>query len=121
MSEVEARIAALRTRLAGLREEFARHPTLSAEGRTRFAALSAELERQLHAASAARTAGNAPAPAGSNPAGSNPTGSNPAGSNPAGGHHGSRFEGLAVEFEAAHPDVAASLRQLVDLLGRAGL
>jgi len=106
MSEVEARIAALRTRLAGLSEEFARHPTLSSEGRARFAALSAELERQLHAASAAPTAGNAPAPAGSNPAG---------------GHHGSRFEGLAVEFEAAHPDVAASLRQLVDLLGRAGL
>jgi uncharacterized small protein (DUF1192 family) len=94
VNEIEARIAALRTRLDGLREEFARHPTVSPEGRARFAALSAELERQLHAASAARTVDR---------------------------EHGSRFEGLAVEFQAAHPDLSASLRQLVDLLGRAGI
>ncbi len=30
-------------------------------------------------------------------------------------------EALAVRFEAGHPDLAASLRQLVDLLGRAGI
>jgi hypothetical protein len=33
----------------------------------------------------------------------------------------SRLEGLAVEFEADHPAVAASLREFIDLLGRAGL
>jgi hypothetical protein len=34
---------------------------------------------------------------------------------------GSRLEALAVDFEAEHPSLAASLRELVDLLGRAGL
>jgi Domain of unknown function (DUF4404) len=33
----------------------------------------------------------------------------------------SRLEGLAVEFEADHPSVAASLREFIDLLGRAGV
>ncbi len=33
----------------------------------------------------------------------------------------SRLEALAVDFEAEHPALAASLRQFVDLLGRAGL
>ena len=32
-----------------------------------------------------------------------------------------RLEALAVEFDAEHPTLAGSLRQLVDLLGRAGL
>lgn len=32
-----------------------------------------------------------------------------------------RLSGLAVEFEARHPVLAGSLRQFVDLLGRAGL
>ncbi|MGH8256178.1 MAG: DUF4404 family protein [Steroidobacteraceae bacterium] len=32
-----------------------------------------------------------------------------------------RLEALAVEFEARHPALAGSLRQFVDLLGRAGL
>jgi hypothetical protein len=32
-----------------------------------------------------------------------------------------RLEALAVEFEAWHPTLAGSLRQFVDLLGRAGL
>jgi len=32
-----------------------------------------------------------------------------------------RLEALAIEFEAVHPALAGSLRQLVDLLGRAGL
>jgi hypothetical protein len=34
---------------------------------------------------------------------------------------GSRLEALAVDFEAEHPSLAASLREFVDLLGRAGL
>jgi hypothetical protein len=33
----------------------------------------------------------------------------------------SRLESLAVEFEAEHPSLAASLREFIDLLGRAGL
>jgi hypothetical protein len=32
-----------------------------------------------------------------------------------------RLEALAIEFEADHPALSGSLRQLVDLLGRAGL
>jgi hypothetical protein len=33
----------------------------------------------------------------------------------------SKLEALAVDFEAEHPALAASVRQFVDLLGRAGL
>ena len=33
----------------------------------------------------------------------------------------SRLEALAVEFEAEHPSLSASLREFIDLLGRAGL
>jgi hypothetical protein len=33
----------------------------------------------------------------------------------------SRLEALAVEFEADHPSLSASLREFIDLLGRAGL
>ena len=33
----------------------------------------------------------------------------------------SRLEALAVEFEADHPALSASLREFIDLLGRAGL
>ncbi len=32
-----------------------------------------------------------------------------------------RLEALAVSFEADHPSLAASVRQFIDLLGRAGL
>ena len=32
-----------------------------------------------------------------------------------------RLEALAVEFESEHPALAGSLRQFIDLLGRAGL
>jgi hypothetical protein len=32
-----------------------------------------------------------------------------------------RLEALAIEFDAEHPTIAGTLRQLVDLLGRAGL
>jgi hypothetical protein len=45
----------------------------------------------------------------------------PAGSVRASAASQSRLEALAVEFEADHPGLAASLRQFVDLLGRAGL
>jgi hypothetical protein len=32
-----------------------------------------------------------------------------------------RLEGIAVQFEAAHPTLAASARRLVDLLGEVGI
>ncbi len=32
-----------------------------------------------------------------------------------------RIEAIAVQFEAGHPALAASLRRFVDLLGKAGL
>jgi hypothetical protein len=35
--------------------------------------------------------------------------------------HVSRLEEMAVQFEADHPSLAASLRQLTDLLGKAGI
>jgi hypothetical protein len=33
----------------------------------------------------------------------------------------SRLESLAIRFDSAHPALSASLREFVDLLGRAGL
>lgn len=33
----------------------------------------------------------------------------------------SRLQALAVDFEAEHPSLAASLREFIDLLGRAGM
>jgi hypothetical protein len=35
--------------------------------------------------------------------------------------HPHRLEELAVEFEVEHPTLAASLRQLIDLLAKAGV
>lgn len=35
--------------------------------------------------------------------------------------HTPRLESLAVQFEADHPSLAATLRRLVDLLGKAGI
>lgn len=35
--------------------------------------------------------------------------------------HRHRLEELAVEFEVEHPTLAASLRQLIDLLAKAGV
>jgi hypothetical protein len=32
-----------------------------------------------------------------------------------------RLESLAVRFEADHPGLAATLRRLIDLLGKAGI
>jgi hypothetical protein len=37
-----------------------------------------------------------------------------------GGAHAPRLEALAVAFEAQHPGIAGTLRQLVDLLDRGG-
>ena len=37
------------------------------------------------------------------------------------GAHASRLEGLVARFDGAHPQLAASLRELADTLARAGL
>jgi hypothetical protein len=39
----------------------------------------------------------------------------------AGAEHHSRLEEFASRFEANHPDLAATLRQLIDTLGKAGV
>jgi predicted component of type VI protein secretion system len=43
------------------------------------------------------------------------------GTGPVAAEHASRLESLAVQFEAGHPALAQTLRQLIDLLGKAGL
>ncbi len=98
MSDVDTRIADLRARLAALRSDFARRPQVSPAAQQRFAELSADLEQLLAASPQANPPRGVAPPA-----------------------HASRIEELATHFEAEHPDVAASLRQLVDLLGRAGI
>jgi hypothetical protein len=40
---------------------------------------------------------------------------------PAGAAHEPRLEALAVRFEADHPGVADVLRQIIDLIGKAGI
>lgn len=35
--------------------------------------------------------------------------------------HSSRLESLAVRFESGHPALAASVRQIIDALGKAGI
>jgi hypothetical protein len=35
--------------------------------------------------------------------------------------HASRLESLAVRFESGHPALAASVRQIIDALGKAGI
>jgi len=98
VSDFDTRIADLRARLAELRSEFARRPRVSPAAHERFAELSAELERLLAASPVANAARDSTPPP-----------------------HASRIDELAGHFEAEHPDLAASLRQLMDLLGRAGI
>jgi hypothetical protein len=40
---------------------------------------------------------------------------------PPAGDHNSRLESLAVRFESGHPALAASVRQIIDALGKAGM
>jgi hypothetical protein len=40
---------------------------------------------------------------------------------PAAAAHSSRLEQLAVNFDSAHPTLSGAVRELVELLGRAGL
>ena len=40
---------------------------------------------------------------------------------PAAAVHAPRLESLAVQFEAGHPGLAETLRQLIDALGKAGI
>lgn len=88
----------LQQSLARLHSELAAAPRIDASSRRLLREVLADIERLLQ-----QSAPDAPTPA----AGS-------ARSVP-------RLEALAIEFEAEHPALAGSLRQLVDLLGRAGL
>ena len=83
----------------GLRELLARvHEHLSAGGpleadvRAQLAALMRDIERTLAAGPAAAPAAAAP-----------------------------RLESLAVRFEASHPALAETLREVIDTLGKGGL
>jgi hypothetical protein len=93
--------AELRARLARLHDELGRQPP-DAESRRLLLEACADIERRMALAessladSSSADEHSAPGPA-------------------------PRLESLAVRFEAEHPDLAGSLRQLVDLLGRAGI
>lgn len=97
MSESNSNSGALRQSLSKLHDELARSATVDEGTRKLLSDVLADIERLLHGG-----AGSAVAM-------------------PARPAAQSRLESLAVEFEADHPSLAASLRQFVDLLGRAGV
>jgi len=83
----------LKQSLAKLHEELTRSPRLDTASRQMLRTALADIERLLQQGAVKTAAGSAP----------------------------HRLEALAVNFEADHPSLAASLRQFIDLLGRAGL
>lgn len=87
--------------LERLHAELAGNPTVDAPSRRLMQAVLADIERLL----ARRSGAAAPPPAPAHAVETAPD----------------RLRDLAVEFEARHPVLAASARQFVDLLGRAGL
>jgi len=86
--------AKLRDTLAALQEQLRRAPALDDEARVALRSVTADITRLL----------------------ASPTGS--AAVDPGQAH---RLESFAVRFEAGHPGLAASLREVVDLLGKAGV
>jgi hypothetical protein len=91
MADIEP--GSLQGSLAKLRSELARAPSLDEKSRGTLHTALTDIERRLQKQGAAPAADAAP--------------------------HG--LESLAVGFEADHPSLAASLRQFIDLLGKAGL
>jgi hypothetical protein len=81
----------LRETLARLHQELQRTPTLDRESQQLVMEISADIARLARP-------GVAPA-----------------------ADHTSRLESLAVRFESGHPALAASMRQIIDVLGKAGL
>jgi hypothetical protein len=89
----------LRETLARLHEQIGSAPRVDAETRRMLGEAMADIERVLHAS----PSGSSHAPA------------------PEDADHAPRLERLAVHFEADHPSLAAGIRQLADLLGKAGV
>lgn len=81
----------LRDSLAKLHQELERAPAVDAESRKILLKLMADIERIV---------GKGPATPGA---------------------HRNRLEDLEVKFEADHPALAATLREFIDLLAKAGL
>jgi hypothetical protein len=94
--ELHRLLARLHTQLQG-------SPELDAESRQLLQEIGADLGRLGQGATAGANAGALP------------------GATAPAGEHASRLEALVGRFEGAHPSLAASLREIVDALGRAGL
>ena len=96
----------LQQSLSKLHQELAGTPQVGDSSKRLLRDVLGDIERLLGTAPAPATASAATASATDASAPAEPT---------------SRLEALAVEFEAEHPSLSASLREFVDLLGRAGL
>jgi hypothetical protein len=86
--------AKLRDTLAALQEQLRRAPALDEEARVALRGVTADITRLLNS---------------------------PTGSAKVDAAQAHRLESFAVRFEAGHPGLAASLREVVDLLGKAGV
>ena len=86
----------LRELLARLRQHLNASGSMDAEGRRQLGGLTSDIERALKS--------GAPAPGGADPAPVAP-----------------RLESLAVRFEAGHPALAETLREIMDALAKAGI
>ncbi len=90
----------LRELLARLHERLSANSSVDGESRELLATLMRDIERALGSGSRTAVPAQAVAQAAA---------------------HVSRLEGLAVDFQAGHPQLAELLRQLVDALGKAGI
>ena len=88
----------LRELLARVHERLSAHSSVDSESRELLGALMHDIERALGSGAAAAAAPQARAKVAA-----------------------SRLGGLAVEFEAGHPQLAEVLRELIDALGKAGI
>ncbi|HEX9138452.1 MAG TPA: DUF4404 family protein [Steroidobacteraceae bacterium] len=86
--------AKLRDTLAALQEQLRRAPALDDDARLALRSITADITRLLD---------------------------NPPGRTAVDPTQAHRLESFAVRFEAGHPGLAASLREIVDLLGKAGV
>ena len=86
----------LRARLTSLHQLLGDSPALDPESRTLLRTVVQDIEKVLQQPAAASPAGTADT-------------------------HGHRLEALATRFEADHPALTGALRQLTDLLGKAGI
>jgi hypothetical protein len=109
MSSLPTDHESLQVLLAKVHERLSQSGYLDADSQAQLRQIESDIERALQQQNVASKAPIvAPAPVATEAAS-------------AAEDHGSRLEELAVRFEADHPSLAASLRQLTDLLGKAGI